>query len=233
MRITAFCRAIAASFLLSFCLPAPAVIDRVEQPLCGDRPPTATVEMRHHEHLDFLWVHGFGVDLAQRVTVAGIEGVRASFGRRRGGIGSAVELRFTIPADVRDGAEGRVTLHYPLGEDSFRIRVRSRPQVDSITVDAPPSGPVFFLRRDREYTVSVRGRALANLEFRPGDDMRRLASFRIEFRDGSQMRIRLRPLGTGGFNISRANFGYPSSRCIDYGIVAAPSLDQLQLRIPE
>lgn len=222
-----------AAPLVAFASPARAVIDRIEQPLCGDRRPTETVEMRHHEHLDFLWIHGFGVDLAQRVAVTGIADVRASLGRRKGGIGSAIELRFTIPADVRDGAEGRVTLHYPLGQDSFRIRVRSRPQVDSITVAAPPSGPVFVLRPGREYTVTVRGRALANLEFRPSDDTSRLASFRVESRDGNQMRIRLRALRTGSFDISRAHFGYPGPRCIDYGIVAPPSLDHLQLVLRE
>jgi hypothetical protein len=223
-----------ASCLVGFSLPARAVIDKIDQPLCRDRRPTETIQMRHHPNLNHLWIYGFGVDLAQRVTVSGIAGVRASLGRRQGGLGSHVEVRFTIPPDVQDGAEGRVTLHYPLGEDSFRIRVFSRPQLASITTDAPPPGPVFLLQRRSEYTITARGRNLRGLEFRPTEEMRRRASYRIESQDGSQMRIRFRALQPGRVDVSVTQFNYSGPECIAFGVVRLPSLDgQIQLHIRE
>lgn len=184
--------------------------------------------------LNNLWVHGFGVDLAQRVSVSGIAGVRASLGRRTRGIGSSVELNFTIPPDVQDGAEGRVTLHYPLGEDSFRIRALSRPQLASITTDAPPPGPVFILQRGSEYTITARGRNLTRLEFRPTEEMRRRASYRIESHDASQMPIRFRALQPGRVDASASQFNYSGPECIAFGVVHLPDQNvRIQLLIRE
>ena len=91
-------RLLLASTLAWFVLPAGAVIDKIEQPLCGDRRPAETIQMRNAPGgLGYLWVRGLGVDLAQRVSVSGITGVSAKIERRKGGIGSGLELMFTIP----------------------------------------------------------------------------------------------------------------------------------------
>lgn len=223
-----------ASCLVGFALPALAVIDKIEQPLCRDRRPTETIQMRNPSNgLNSLWIHGFGVDLAQRVSVSGIAGVRVSLGRRTPGIGSKVELDFTIPPDVRDGDEGRVTLHYPLGEDSFRIKVFSRPQLASVTIDAPPSGVVFLLQVGREYTLTARGLNLEKLEFRPNEEMRRVTSFRLESQDARQVRIRIRALQPGRFRVDSPNFGYAGPECINFGVVRLPGLEQLQGLVKE
>lgn len=127
-----------------------------------------------------------------------------------------------------------MTLHYPLGEDSFRVRVLSRPQLASVTSDAPPPGPVFLLQRGSEYTITARGRNLTRLEFRPTEEMRRRASYRIESQDASQMRIRFRALQPGRVEVSASQFNYSGPECIAFGVVRLPGLDgQIQLHIRE
>ncbi|MCC6131508.1 MAG: hypothetical protein IT186_16445 [Acidobacteria bacterium] len=225
-------RLLLASTLMAFALPAGAVIDKIEHPVCGDRRPNETIQMRNSpQGLDGLWVYGLGVDLAQRVTVSGITGVSAKIERRKGGIGSAIELIFTIPPDVKNEDEGRVTLHYPLGEDSFRIKVFSRPQIASITIDAPPSGPVFVLRVGQEYLLTVRGRDLAKLELRPNEEMRQIASHRVESKDNTQIRIRVRALKEGRFNVHPLEFHYGGPECLNRGVVRLPGAEQLQVLI--
>jgi hypothetical protein len=174
---------------------------------------------------DRLWVYGLGVDLVNRVTVSGIAGVTATTVRRSGGIGSAVELRFTIPPNVLDGAEGRVTLHYPLGEDSFRIRAYSRPQVASTSLDKTKlvTEPVYVLKVGDEHTITVTGTAILKLKFQPNADMRAVTSFRVESQDDRQMRIRFRALRPGRFSITTNNLGYGGPPCINFGVDALPS----------
>lgn len=225
MRYPSSCRTIAAFFLLSACLPASAVIDRIEQAGCPTRRPNETITLRNAPNgPDRLWVYGLGVDFASRVTVTGIERVTAMIVRRRGGLGSAVEVRFSIPPDVRDGDEGRVTLHYPLGEDTFRIRTLSRPQVRSIEIDKTKlvSEPFYTIRVGDEHTFTVTGTDLANVTFRPSEEMRAATSFRVESQDDGRMRIRFRALRPGRFFVTTNHLRTGGPACLDFGVVSLP-----------
>lgn len=137
-----------AAALLLASTPAVATIDSIEG---GCRPGGSGPVFLFAGHKVELTVKGTGVDFIQRVEDTGLGGVSVRIMNKGGGLGTFVKLEVTVKGGARDGDKGRIRFKYPLGEDSFEVKL----------VGESGSGPCKPPQRDLERKVFCFG-ALGN-----------------------------------------------------------------------
>lgn len=194
----------AATFALSWTPPANAIIDSVT----GCRTPASgPVAVYAGGRAGNYVVAGGGVDLATGVEDTGVAGVTVRLGERKHGTGSTIEVQITASASARHGDQGRVRLKYPLGEDSFPIKVVQRMTVTSISIeDVRPTDGRYILDLNRDYTLVFRGTNAEHYEA-PGDLPGLFNNVRSSFlsRSGDTVRLRIRSGTKRGYTIEPSN----------------------------
>lgn len=113
-----------------------------------------------------LKVTGFGVDFANRIEVSSSSGIDVSgITEKKGGNGSFIKFKLTIEDDAA-ASERTVTIKYPLGQDTFKIRVIRVGTISKIEYKRPtttsPRGIGDFAR-----SVSTNVENLSNLRATP------------------------------------------------------------------
>ena len=194
---------VAASLALASARPATAIIDSVTGCRTSPNGPVVVFAGRTAE----LVVKGGGVDLATGVEDTGVGGVTVALGERKHGIGSTIEVRITVRSDARHGDAGRVRLKYPLGEDSFPIKVAQRMTVSSISIeDVRPTDGRYLLDLNRDYTLVFRGTNAEHYEA-PSDLPGLANNVRSSFlsRSGDTVRLRIRSGVKRGYTIEPQN----------------------------
>ena len=112
-----------------------------------------------------------------------------------------------MSSSARHGDQGRVRLKYPLGEDSFPIKVVQRMTVTSISIeDVTPTDGRYVLELNRDYIVVFKGTNAEHYEA-PGDLPGLFNNVRSSFvsRSGDTVRLRIRSGTRRGYTIEPPN----------------------------
>lgn len=144
-----------------------------------------------------ITVKGTGVDLVQSVADTGLGGVRVEIGDRTHGLGSSVELRITVDAGIRHGDEGRIRLRYPVGEDSFPVKLVAEATIRGMSVEGvtPDDRHRNVLDLNRDYTLVLRG---SNLTLLSPPSRVGIVSVSVVSRSADEARLQIRS-GTDRF----------------------------------
>lgn len=190
---------VAAAIALLAPRPAAAIIDS----LFGCRPSPSGPLFLHAGKSTTVTVKGGGTDLVQRVSETGLTGVHIRIGDRKHGIGSSVNLEVRVEPGIRHGDEGRIRLHYPIGEDSFPVKLVGRSTVRSMSVEGvTPVDGRHVLDLNRDYVLVLRG---SNLDILDPDDKLDASggtvSLALVSRSEAEVRLRMRASAKRGYTI--------------------------------
>ena len=137
---------LAAFLMLLGSLPALAIIDKIETKtpmpesggfLTRDYQPNETVPVPMI-YGKYMRIYGGGTDLATSIEAG--SGVSCTIEDRKNGIGSWVEINCNA-SNSASTAIRTLKIKYPIGEDSFKIRVQRVGTISRIQYDPSPSSP--------------------------------------------------------------------------------------------